>query len=140
MIEAVVKAQGNGIKCSVIGLLGLGGIELSEEHALKTAEAVSAMKPRYFSLLTLMIVRGTPLYEDFKAKRFALPDEKGLLQEMRIIIDNIDTEKTIFRTNHASNYLPLEGVLPKDKYKLIELIDLALSGKIPLKPEFFRGL
>ncbi|MFC2158130.1 radical SAM protein [Acidobacteriota bacterium] len=140
MIEAVLKAQENGMKISVIGLLGLGGTELSEEHAIKTAAAVSAMKPRYFSLLTLMIVKGTPLYKDLKAKKFILPDEKGLLKETRTIIENIETERTIFRTNHASNYLPLEGILSRDKRKLVELIDQALNGKIPLKPEFFRGL
>jgi radical SAM superfamily enzyme YgiQ (UPF0313 family) len=140
MIEAVLKAQKNGMKISVIGLLGLGGIEYSEEHANKTASAVSVMKPRYFSLLTLMIIKGTPLYKDFEAKKFILPDEKGLLMEMRAIIENIETERTIFRTNHASNYLPLEGILSRDKRKLIEVIDRALSGKIRLKPEFFRGL
>jgi len=140
IIEAVLKAQENGMKISVIGLLGLGGIEHSEEHANKTASAVSAMKPRYFSLLTLMIVKGTPLYKDFEAKKFILPDEKGLLKEMRAIIENIETERTIFRTNHASNYLPLEGILSRDKRKLVEVIDLALKGKILLKPEFFRGL
>jgi radical SAM superfamily enzyme len=124
----------------VIGLLGLGGIEHSEEHASKTASVVSAMKPRFFSLLTLMVVRGTPLYRDFEAKKFILPDEKGLLKEMRTIIENIETERTIFRTNHASNYLPLEGILSRDKKKLVEVIDQALKGKILLKPEFFRGL
>jgi radical SAM superfamily enzyme YgiQ (UPF0313 family) len=132
LIEAVLKAQKNGMKISVIGLLGLGGIEHSEEHAKKTASAVSAMKPRYFSLLTLMIVR--------EARKFILPDEKGLLKEMKTIIENIATERTIFRTNHASNYLPLEGILSRDRRKLVEVIDLAIEGKILLKPEFFRGL
>jgi radical SAM superfamily enzyme YgiQ (UPF0313 family) len=140
MIEAVLKAQENGMKISVIGLLGLGGVEHSQEHAKKTAAAVSKMKPRYFSLLTLMLVKGTPLYKDFEANKFLLPDEKGLLKEMRVIIENIETEKTIFRTNHASNYLPLEGILSRDKKKLVQVIDLALSGKIPLNPEFYRGL
>ena len=140
IITAVQKAQENGMKISVIGLLGLGGTALSEEHAIETAAAVSAMKPRYFSLLTLMIVKGTPLYDDFKTGTFILPDEKGLLREMRTIIRNIKTEKTIFRTNHASNYLPLEGILSRDAQKLVAIIDQALSGKIPLKPEFFRGL
>ncbi|MBU4495490.1 MAG: radical SAM protein, partial [Acidobacteria bacterium] len=55
------------------------------------------------------IEQGTLLYKDFEAKKFILPDEKGLLKEMRAIIENIETERTIFRTNHASNYLPLEG-------------------------------
>lgn len=140
IIEAVLKAQENGMKISVIGLLGLGGIEHSEEHAHKTAAAVSAMKPRFFSLLTLMLVKGTLLYKDFEAKKFILPDEKGLLKEMKAIIENIETKRTIFRTNHASNYLPLEGILSRDKRKLVEVIDLALKGKILLKPESYRGL
>ncbi len=140
IIEAVLKAQENGMKISVIGLLGLGGVEHSEEHAKKTASAVSAMKPRFFSLLTIMVVKGTLLYKDFEAKKFILPDEKGLLKEMRTIIENIETERTIFRTNHASNYLPLEGILSRDKRKLVAIIDQALKGEILLKPEFFRGL
>lgn len=140
MIAAVLKAQQNGMKISVIGLLGLGGIDLSEEHATETAAAVSAMRPRYFSLLTLMIVKGTPLYKDLKSGTFILPDEKGLLREMRTIIRDIETEKTIFRTNHASNYLPLEGILSRDAKKLAAIIDQALGGKIPIKPESFRGL
>jgi radical SAM superfamily enzyme YgiQ (UPF0313 family) len=140
MIDAVKKAQANGIKASVIALLGLGGTDLSEEHARETAAAVSAMKPRYLSLLTLMIVPGTALYEELKAGRFTLPDEKGLLREMKTIIENVETEKTIFRTNHASNYLPLEGILSRDKEKLVAIIDQALKGNIPLKPESFRGL
>jgi len=140
LIEAVLKAQKNGMKISVIGLLGLGGIEFSEEHANKTASAVSAMKPRYFSLLTLMVVKGTPMYDDFASGKFKLPDELGLLSEMRTIIEKTETERTIFRTNHASNYLPLEGILSRDKRKLIEIIDHALEGKIRLKPEILRGL
>ena len=117
MIESVLKAQDCGMKVSVIGLLGLGGIKDSEEHSIKTAAAVSQMKPRFFSLLTLMLVNGTSLYRDYKDQKFTLPDEQSLLKEMRIIIKNIKTERTIFRTNHASNYLPLEGILSRDKDK-----------------------
>lgn len=142
IIEAVLKAQNAGFKVSVIGLLGLGGTELSEEHAVATGKAITAMKPLYFSLLTLMVVRGTELYKQQKKKKFVLPQPLDMLREMKIIIENINLETgCIFRTNHASNYLPLEGRFPNDKEKLLKTIDRALeTGKSVLRPEYLRNL
>ena len=142
MIEAVRKAQAAGMKVSVIGLLGLGGRDLWREHAEATGRAVSQMDPRFFSLLTLMIVPGTELYDEWREGRFRLPEPLDMLREMRLVIDNLrGLSGCIFRTNHASNYLPLSGTLPRDKEKLLHTIDEALqTGDACLRPEFLRGL
>lgn len=142
MIEAVRRAQSAGMKVSVIGLLGLGGAERSREHALATARAVDAMSPRYFSLLTLMIVPGTELHEQQRRGAFVLPSPLDLLGEMRIVIDHLtDLGGTIFRTNHASNYLALAGTLSRDRERLLARIDDCLArGPRALRPEQARGL
>ena len=142
MIEAVKKAQNAGFKVSVIGLLGLGGTDLWEEHAIATGKAVSAMSPLYFSLLTLMVVPGTELHRQWEEGKFILPEPLDMLREVKIVIENIDVSSgCIFRTNHASNYLPLAGRLPNDKEKLLKIIDQALAeGESSLRPEALRGL
>jgi radical SAM superfamily enzyme YgiQ (UPF0313 family) len=142
MIKAVIKAQEVGFKVSVIGLLGLAGIALWKEHATATGRAISAMSPRFFSLLTVMVVPGTVLYEQQDQGGFILPAPREMLKEMRVIIENTDVHSgCIFRTNHASNYLALEGRLPNDKQRLLQTIDSALSqGQSSLRPEYLRGL
>ena len=67
------------------------------------------MKPSYLSALTLMLLPGTPLYKDYRAGDFEILDARSVLEELRVLVQNIDTEGTVFRTNHASNYLPLGG-------------------------------
>ena len=142
MIEAVKKGQEAGFKISVIGLLGLGGTDFWEEHALATGRAVSTMSPRYFSLLTMMVVPGTVMHKQWKEGTFILPEPLELLKEMKIIIENMDVHAgCIFRTNHASNYLTLTGRFPKDKERLLHTIDNALAkGESCLRPEYLRGL
>jgi len=142
IVEAVQKAQNSGMKVSVIALLGLGGHDLWEEHAIATGKAISEMSPLYFSLLTLMVVPGTPIYHEMKQGSFFLPQPIDMLKEMRLILQHTDvTRGCIFRSNHASNYLPLAGTLPKDKVKLLDTIDHALKhGDAYLRPEWSRGL
>jgi radical SAM superfamily enzyme YgiQ (UPF0313 family) len=140
MVDAVIKAKDCGILTSVIVLLGLGGKEGSEDHALLSAEAVSRMNPDYLSALTLMVVPGTPLYEEAKAGAFELPSQKELLLELRSFLENCRLEGCVFRTNHASNYLPLKGVLSRDKAALLQAIDDAIQRPEILRPEFMRGL
>jgi radical SAM superfamily enzyme YgiQ (UPF0313 family) len=142
IIEAVKKAQDAGFKVSVIALLGLGGTDLWKEHALATGKAISAMSPRFFSLLTLMVVPETVLHNQLEQGKFILPEPMQMLRELRIIIKNTNVQSgCIFRTNHASNYLPLAGRLPNDKDRLLKIIDQALAkGKSCLRPEYLRGL
>jgi radical SAM superfamily enzyme YgiQ (UPF0313 family) len=140
MIETVEKAQRNNIKMSVIGILGLAGKKLSQKHAIETAKVVSRMNPRYFSLLTLMLVPATELATDYQEGRFDLLEPEEMVKELRLIVENIDSEPMIFRANHASNYAPLAGTFNKDKKRLLNEIDSYLTGKYDFRPEFLRGL
>ncbi|HID61171.1 MAG TPA: radical SAM protein [Anaerolineae bacterium] len=145
MIEAVRKAQAVGFKMSVIGILGLGERQRSREHAIATGQVVSAMDPAYFSLLTLMVVPGTELHQQWKAGQFVLIEPLEMLKEMRVMIQHIEgVTCCVFRTNHASNYLPLAGTLPQDKERLLATLDRALvhlaRGESVLRPEYLRAL
>jgi len=142
MIAAVRKAQAVGLKMSVIGILGLGERERSREHAIATGQVVSAMDPAYFSLLTLMVVPGTELHRQWKAGEFVLIEPLEMLAEMRVMIQHMEgLTHCVFRTNHASNYLPLAGTLPQDKERLLATLDRALAqGESVLRPEYLRAL
>ena len=140
MIEAVNKAAIAGIKSSVIVLLGLGGVKYSREHVKGTIEALNLMQPRYLSFLSLMVIPGTPLAEEVKKGDFKELSPIELLKESYDIIKGLKLNKTIFRSNHASNHLPLEGVLPKDKIKLLNTLESAVNGNLRLRPEILRGL
>ena len=142
MVEAVHKAKRAGIRVSVIGLLGLGGVELSAQHAAETGRVVSAMAPQYFSMLTLMLVPGTPLHQQWVRGQFHLPSPEELLVELREVIRHTEgLSRCVFRTHHASNYLPLAGTLSLDKASLLAAIDEALGrGCAALRPEIWRGL
>jgi radical SAM superfamily enzyme YgiQ (UPF0313 family) len=141
-IDAVRRAQAAGLKVSAIAILGLGGVDMWREHAVDTGRGVGAMDPAYFSLLTLMVVRGTELARMVTAGEFVVPEPMEMLREVRVTIQHIEgVSHCVFRTNHASNYLPLAGTLPEDKERLLETIDLALAeGESILRPEYLRGL
>ncbi len=138
--EAAKKAHAAGMKLSAIFLLGAGGIERSEEHAKASAALATAMDPRFVSLLTLTIIPGTPIATQLERGDFELPDVPGLLRELRTFVAEAVPTDAIFRTNHASNWLPLSGRLPRDRESFLEALDGALSGRIPLRPSWSRGL
>jgi radical SAM superfamily enzyme YgiQ (UPF0313 family) len=138
-VTAAVRAHRAGMELSVIALLGLA-MERSHEHAAASAKLVTEMDPEYFSALTVTVVPGTPLDRLRVRGRFEVPPIDGLLSELRTMIDLARPRHALFRTNHASNYLPLAGRLPRDREKLLALIDAALAGHIPLRPEWSRGL
>jgi radical SAM superfamily enzyme YgiQ (UPF0313 family) len=139
-VEAARKARVAGMKISAIVLLGAGGVERTEEHARETARLVTEMDPTFLSALTLTVIPDTPLHRMVEKGRFELPSVRGLLGELRTMVAEARPTGTIFRTNHASNYLPLEGRLPRDRERIVATIDAALDGEIPLRPEYVRGL
>lgn len=138
-IEAAQKAHLAQIGISVIALLGIAS-ERSQEHAEATADLVTKMDPAFFSALTVTIVPGTPLATLAERKKFQVPPVPDLLRELRTMVDLARPTNALFRTNHASNYLPLAGNLPRDRARIVSVIDAALSGTIPLRPEYARGL
>jgi len=134
------KVKRAGIKLSVTVLLGIAGKERSLIHAKATGKLLSAIDPDYVGALTLMIMPGTPLANDLSAGRFELPDNSGMLMELREMIASTNLTRGLFFSNHASNYLPVKARLPKEKKQTLDLIDMALQGKVSLRPEWMRAL
>ena len=139
-VRAVRRAQAAGIKMSVMVLLGMGGRERTREHAIETGRVVSRMDPRYISCLCVTPVPGTPLHEQVEDGTFEMITPEETLEELRLLVENLELSGAVFRSNHASNYLPLGGRLPADKERLLEAIARAQAGDVPLKPEYLRGL
>jgi radical SAM superfamily enzyme YgiQ (UPF0313 family) len=139
-VEAAAKAHAAGLKQSVILLLGAGGAERSVEHATASARLATAMDPLYLSALTLMLLPDTPIHRLAERGHFALPSIDALLRELRIIVAEARPRDTIFRSNHASNYLPIGGRLPRDREAILRQIDATLAGDAPVRAEWFRGL
>jgi len=98
------------------------------------------MDPRFLSTLTLTVVPNTPMARLEDQGRFELPDVHELLMELRWFIEEAHPSGAIFRSNHASNYLPIGGRLPRDRDAILEAIDAALAGRVRLRPEWARGL
>jgi radical SAM superfamily enzyme YgiQ (UPF0313 family) len=140
MIEMGQKAKAAGLKLSLTVLLGLAGIERSRVHAEETGRVLTAVDPEYVGALSLMLIPGTPLYDDYQAGRFRMPDPMGMLVELRTMIAHTTLSDGLFHANHASNYLPIRARLPEDKARTLALIDAALAGRVALKPEFMRAL
>lgn len=138
-VEAARRAHAAGFKLSVIALLGIA-MDRSDEHARGTAELVTQMNPEFFSALTVTIVPGTPLATLATRGRFEVPPIASLLGELRTMVDLARPTNAVFRTNHASNYLPLGGTLPHDRERIVSVIDAALAGRIRLRNEASRGL
>ena len=139
-IEAARKTKEAKMEQSLIFLLGAGGRERSEEHARASGRLATAMDPRFLSALTLTVVPGTPLSGLEEQGRFQLPEIQGLLAELRWFIEEAHPSNAIFRSNHASNYLPIGGRLPRDRESILASIDAALAGRVALRPEWARGL
>lgn len=140
MIAMGKKAREAGIMLSITVLLGIAGRERSIIHAEETGRVLSAIDPEYVGALSLMLIPGTPLYDDYKAGKFTLIEPDEMLKELRAMINSTNLTKGQFHANHASNYLPIKARLPKDKEATIRLIDMALAGEVSLKPEWMRAL
>lgn len=138
-VEAAARAHAAGMQLSVITLLGIG-MERSEAHALATAELITRMDPAFVSALTVTVVPGTPLARLAERGRFTVPPVPELLRELRTLVDHARPTRAVFRTNHASNHLPLGGTLPDDRDRIVALIDRAIAGQVPLRRESARGL
>ncbi|OBT08125.1 radical SAM protein [Shewanella sp. UCD-FRSSP16_17] len=139
-LAALNKIKQAGIKSSVMILMGLGGKSLSLQHAKASAELMNAAQPEYLSTLVVTLPLGTDRMDAAFDGHFELPDQIGLLDEMQTLLANLELDKTIFRSDHASNYLVLKGVLGKDKPQLLAQVNQAMQGMVPLRQEWQRGL
>jgi radical SAM superfamily enzyme YgiQ (UPF0313 family) len=142
MIRVALKAHAAGVKLSTMILLGAGGRVRSHEHALASAAAVNAIQPRFVSTLVMTPVAGTPLAEQDARGEVDHLDPVELAVELRTFLAALDCRATIFRSNHASNWLALAGTLPKDQPALLEALDRLLARPQPaaFRPASSRGL
>jgi len=141
-LNALTKIKKAGMKSSVMILNGLGGPELSHQHALNSARLMNAAQPDYLSTLVVEFPTGSTGFEEAFDGRWRKLGKLELFREMQILLNNLELDKTIFRSDHASNYLVLKGVLGKDKEKLLSIVDTAINlpGVIRLREEWQRGL
>lgn len=134
------KVRACGIALSVTAITGLGGSGLLERHAIETAEAFNAMNPEYIGMLTLMVEEGTPLYDWVHRGEFKLLTQREVLRETKLLVEHLDTPGSVFRMNHASNYLILKGTLNADREAMLAEIERAEHDLSRLRPESWRGL
>lgn len=139
MIEAGKKMVESGIKLSVTLISGLGGQELWEEHAIESARVVNEINPHYLGLLTLMVEPEVEMYRDIRSGKLKLLTPEQVMLETQLLIENLNVKGCVFRSNHASNYIPLEGTLPQDKERLLNQIIGALQ-RGGFKSDFHRRL
>ncbi|MFT5210456.1 MAG: radical SAM superfamily enzyme YgiQ (UPF0313 family) [Flavobacterium sp.] len=141
-LEALVKVKQAGMKSSVMILNGLGGPQLSKQHAIASAKLMNEAQPDYLSTLVVEFPYGSQDFEVNFNGNWRKLSKMELFREMEILLDHLQLEKTVFRSDHASNYLVLKGELGKDKDKLLNMVRTAINqpGIIPLREEWQRGL
>jgi len=140
IVEMGQKVRSSGIALSVTAITGLGGPELLERHAVDTAKAFNAMDPEYIGMLTLMVEPETPLWDWVHEGKFRLLTQPQVLEETRLLVENLDSPGSVFRMNHASNYLVLRGTLNQDRDAMLAEIKRAEHDLSRLRPESWRGL
>lgn len=121
MIQAGQIIKKGGCQLSVTLIAGLGGRELSEQHALGSAKVINAIDPDYIGVLSLMVEGGTPLERWVKNGEFTILTPHEVVDEIGVFLSNTHVSNSVFRANHASNYRPLAGTLPEDKERLISM-------------------
>ncbi|CAN0590758.1 unnamed protein product, partial [Ectocarpus sp. 12 AP-2014] len=134
--SALLKMREAGITSSVMVLNGLGGEALSEQHAINTAHLCNETRPDYLSTLVVSFPQGG-FGEDFVPL-----SQDGLFREIRLFLEHLELERTVFRSDHASNYLVLKGTLGRDKQRMLDDVNIAIAnpGAAALRPEWMRGL
>jgi len=142
LIRAGRRVKESGILLSVTVILGLGGVERSQAHAVETGKVLSEMDPDYVGALSLMIVPGTPIAKEIETGSLVLPTPFGLIQELEGMITHCQFTNCFFASNHASNYLPLRIQMPEQKEEALRRIREVLRRKDPelLRPEYLRAL
>ena len=140
--EAVIKVNEAGIKSSMMILNGLGGKKYSAQHAINTARLLNECQPSYAATLVVGFPLGIERFKDGWDGDFELLDQESLFREIELMLNETQLNNTIFRSDHASNYLVLKGVLGKDKAKLLQQVREAIINPegASLREEWQRGM
>lgn len=139
IIEAGKKLRRAGIQSSITLISGLGGRARRKEHAVESAKLISDIRPDYVGFLTLMLDESTEIYRKIAAGEMELLTPDEVVEEMRLFLTNVDSPGTVFRANHASNYVVLKGNLNEDIEGMLRKLDeVEEAGKY--RPERVRSL
>jgi radical SAM superfamily enzyme YgiQ (UPF0313 family) len=141
-IKACKLIREAGIPLSLTIILGLGGLENSERHAQATANALNKIDPEYIGALTLMTPPGTKISEMIQDREFEPMDPWDILKELKVLVEGFELTNCVFRTNHASNYLPIRGTLSADKEAILRVLSdtIGSDDTSKLRPGYLRGL
>lgn len=139
IIRAGNKLKTCGLEASVTLISGLGGRKLLREHAVDSASLISAVNPKYVGFLTLMLDEAAPIMKKIKNGSMELLGPQEVLEEMRLFLQNVNSEGTIFRSNHASNYITLKGTLNRDIPGMLAQLE-EIEKEQRFRPESFRAL
>lgn len=126
-IEACLKLKAAGIKVSMTLMSGLGGKPLTRENALESARLVSAAKPEYLGLMTLYVYPDTPLGKQCREGSFQELSPLEMLEEQKLFLENVDSEGTVLRSNHVSNFVSLAGTLNRDRDTMLLQLEQAIK-------------
>jgi radical SAM superfamily enzyme YgiQ (UPF0313 family) len=139
--EALDKLGAAGITRSVMILNGLGGKALAMQHAENSARLANATQPEYLATLVVSFPLGE---ERFRAgfPGWEPLDQHELFVEMERFLAALDLKRTVFRSDHASNWLVLKGTLGADKERLLQQVRQAIAApdEAHLRPAWARGL
>ena len=140
--SALVKIREAGLVSSVMVLNGLGGEALSRQHAINTATLCNETQPDYLSTLVVSFPQGEERFREGFGADFVPLGQQALFEEIRLFLEHLELDNTIFRSDHASNYLVLKGTLGRDKDRLLQQVNMAITqpGAVPLRAEWMRGL
>ncbi|PKQ62495.1 radical SAM protein [Labilibaculum filiforme] len=140
--RALQRARKAGIKLSVMILNGLGGKNYSHQHAINSAKLVNEIQPEFLSTLVISYPYGEERFRKKFDGEFIPLNTIELIAEMKIFIENLELNQSIFRSDHASNYLILRGNFPRDKQEMLNRINGVLNdpANAQLRPEWMRGL
>ena len=139
LIEAGRKLKSCGIKTSVTLISGLGGPEGMEKHALGSARLINEMNPEYAAILSLQLREDSPMAQEVLRGERKLLTADQTVEETEIFLNAIDSPGTIFRSNHASNYVSLAGVFNDDIPEMLEQLEDA-KARHRYRPEWMREL
>jgi len=141
-VDGLLKARHAGIKTSVMLINGLGGVRMTEQHARASATLINAVQPEYLATLVLFSRRGNQRVHDGFGGDFNALNQRQLFQEMELFLSELKLTSTIFRSDHASNFLVLKGVLNRDLDTMLRQLRTAIETpeRVFLRQDSQRGL
>ena len=139
IIAAGQKLKRCGIKTSVTLISGLGGTANMERHALSSARLINAINPEYAAIIALHLRPDSPMAQEIARGEMELIGADEIVEETMLFLKEIDSPGTVFRTNHAANYVALAGVFNEDIPRMLRQLEEARENE-RYRPDWMRLL